>query len=102
MKLLKKAVRNNDFDTINDEAKAISRWALKLTEYFPKNSNPHTSEALNLIWEEFEQFETREETQIKASERLQQAGINRNSKAAAKAYSELAQSCKACLDDYRE
>lgn len=102
MKLLKKAVRKNDFDMIAQEAMAINSWATKLTDHFPENSNPHPSEALNLIWQEFENFEARAESQTEASERLHQAGLNRDAKGASKALSELAQSCKGCHDDYRE
>lgn len=102
MKLLKKAVRKNDFDTIAQEALAINLWATKLTDHFPKNSNPHPSEALDRIWQEFEKFEARAEFQSKASEQLHQAGLNRDAKGAGAALSELAQSCKGCHDDYRE
>ncbi len=102
MKSLKKAVRKNDFDTVAQEAMAINQWARKLTTYFPEGSNQHPSEALNLIWQEFDQFEVRAETQIKASEQLQKAGLGKDAASAAKAYSDLAKSCKACHDDYRE
>ena len=102
MKLLKKAVRKNDFDAIAQEAMAINLWATKLTDHFPENSNPHPSEALDRIWQEFGRFEERAEAQSKASEQLQQAGANRDAKGAAKALSDLAQSCKGCHDDYRE
>ena len=102
MKSLKKAVRKNDFDTVAQEAKAINQWARKLTTYFPEGSNQHPSEALTLIWQEFDQFEIRAETQIKASEQLQKAGLRKDAAGAAKAYSDLAKSCKACHNDYRE
>ena len=102
MKSLKKAVRKNDFDTVAQEAKAINQWARKLTTYFPEGSNQHPSEALTLIWQEFDQFEIRAETQIKASEQLQKAGLRNDAAGAAKAYSDLAKSCKACHNDYRE
>ena len=102
MKLLKKAVRKNDFDTVAQEALAVNRWATKLTDHFPENSNQHPSEALDRIWQEFEKFEARAESQTAASERLHQAGLNRDAKGAATALSDLAQSCKGCHDDYRE
>ena len=102
MKLLKKAVRKNDFNTIAQEAMAINRWAMELTDHFPEGSNPHPSEALNVIWEEFTQFESRADAQARASEQLQNAAVNRDAKGVAKALSDLAQSCKGCHDDYRE
>lgn len=102
MKLLKTAVKNKDFETITREAASINRWSNKLTNLFPEGSNQHPSEALNLIWQEFDKFEIRAERQIDASERLNQAGLARDAKAATKAFSELAKSCKACHEDYRE
>jgi len=102
MKLLKKAVRNKDFDVIVKEAGSIHRWAEKLTTYFPEGSNPHPSEALDLIWKEIDRFELRAVDQLEASGRLRQAGMERDSEAAASDFSELGKSCKACHNDYRE
>ncbi|MGH1460763.1 MAG: c-type cytochrome [Neptuniibacter sp.] len=102
MKLLKKAVRNKDFDTIVEEAESIHRWAAKLTTYFPEGSNPHPSEALDLIWKELDRFELRAVDQLEASGRLRKAGVAKDANGAATAFSELGQSCKACHDDYRE
>lgn len=102
MKLLKTAVKNKDFETITREAASIKHWSNKLTELFPEGSNQHPSEALNLIWQEFDKFEIRAERQIDASERLHKAGLARDAKSAIKAFSELAKSCKACHEDYRE
>lgn len=102
MKLLKKAVRSNDFAIINQEAGSIHRWAIQLIDHFPEGSNPPPSEALDLIWEEFEQFKNSANRQIKASAALQQAGLNGDSEKAAKAFAELAKSCKGCHDSYRD
>lgn len=102
MKILKKAVRNKDFETIVEEAQSIHRWASKLTTYFPEGSNQHPSEALDLIWTELDRFELRAVDQLEASDRLIGAGKSRDAGEAAAAFVELGKSCKACHDDYRE
>ncbi len=102
MKLLKSAVKHKDFETVASEAASINSWSKKLTSLFPEGSNQHPSEALNLIWQEFDQFEIRAEKQMDASELLHNAALARDAKAATKAFSELAKSCKACHEDYRE
>lgn len=102
MKLLKKAVRNKDFGIVVNEAESIHRWAVKLTTYFPEGSNPHPSEALDLVWEEFDQFELRAVAQIEASNRLRQAGEVKDADGAVTAFLELGKACKACHEDYRE
>lgn len=102
MKLLKKAVRNNDFDTIVVEAESIHRWAAKLTTYFPEGSNPHPSEALDLIWKEFDRFELLAVDQLEGAGRLRQAGEAKDANGAATVFTELGQSCKVCHDDYRD
>lgn len=102
IKLLKSAVKNKDFDTIAREAASINKWALQLTSLFPKGSNQHPSEALDLIWKEFSKFEVRAQKQIVTSDRLHKAALAGDAKASAKAFSELANSCKACHDEFRE
>lgn len=102
MKVLKKAVRNKEFKVVAREAESIHRWAEKLTGHFPEGSNPPPSEALDLIWKEFERFEQRASDQIKASDKLYKAGLAEDAQGVAKAFSALAKTCKACHDDYRE
>lgn len=102
MKRLKKAVKHNDFVIVAKEAESINHWALKLIKHFPSGSNSAPSEALDLIWEEFDRFELKAMEQIEASDRLREAGLAGDAKGAASAFSALAKSCKACHDDYRK
>jgi cytochrome c556 len=102
MKAIKTALRASDFDTIASEASSINTWANNLVEHFPEGSNPPPSEALGLIWEEFEQFKDRAGAQIDASFELREAAESRDIEASTQSFSDLAQSCKACHDDYRE
>ena len=102
MKAIKNALRAHDFDTIAAEANLINVWANNLVDHFPDGSNPPPSEALGLIWDEFEQFKDRAGAQIDASSQLRAAAENRDMDASTQSFSDLAQTCKACHDDYRE
>jgi len=102
MKAIKSALRAGDFDTISAEASSINIWANNLVDHFPDGSNPPPSEALGRIWEEFEQFKDRAGAQVDASSQLLVAAENRDIDGSTESFSELAQTCKACHDDYRE
>jgi len=102
IKVLKKALKAQDFAVITKEATAINRWAKQLTKAFPIGSNPHPSEALDSIWQEFDQFEHKAKAQINASENLRKAGMSQDIKDARAAFEQLTKSCKSCHENYRE
>jgi len=102
MKLLKTAVRSEDFATIAMESKGLEQWFSRLEEQFPAGSNPKPSEALDLIWVEFDRFSSISQDATNASRALLRAADERDTALAKEAFSELAASCKACHDDYRE
>lgn len=102
IKVLKQALKEQDFKTITKEATAINLWARKLTTLFPEGSNAHPSEALDLIWQEFDRFEEKAKEQITASRKLINAGNDENEKASISAFKELATTCKSCHNKYRE
>ncbi len=102
IKILKSAIEKKDFATITKEAESINLWAKQLTASFPTGSNPHPSEALNIIWQEFDLFENEAEAQIRASEKLMKAAMAQDSEATTAAFKELANTCKSCHNSYRE
>jgi cytochrome c556 len=102
MKVLKSAVREADFASIAGEAETLNLWFTQLDNYFPEGSNPKPSEALDLIWEEFDTFSSLGQDSANASTALLRAANEGDEDLAREAFSELAASCKACHDDYRE
>jgi len=102
MKTLKGAVRSADFATIAGEAEALNLWFNQLDNYFPQGSNPKPSEALDLIWEEYDRFSSHGQDSANASAALLRAANEGDEDLAREAFSELAASCKACHDDYRD
>ena len=102
MKVLKSAVRGADFASIAGEAETLNLWFTQLDNYFPQGSNPKPSEALDLIWEEYDRFSSLGQDSANASAALLRAANEGDEELAREAFSELAASCKACHNDYRE
>lgn len=102
MKVLKSALRSQDFATVSTEAQSLQSWFGDLERYFPEGSNAKPSEALDVIWQEFDRFSAIAEQSRDASAALLQAAQKQNSSAAMDAFSDLGASCKSCHDDYRE
>ena len=102
MKVLKGAVRRSDFSVIAREAQRLNVWFAKLDGYFPEGSNTKPSEALDLIWQEYDPFSSLGRDSSNASAALLRAADQGNTDQAREAFFELASSCKACHDDYRE
>ena len=102
MKNLKGAVRASDFNAIETEATSLNAWFSDLERYFPEGSNAKPSEALDIIWQDFDQFSAIAQQSRDASANLVNAAQSSNQPAAIDAFSDLGASCKACHDDYRE
>lgn len=102
MKILKSTVRSSDFATIAREAETLNLWFENLDGYFPAGSNPKPSEALDLIWQEYDRFSSITRDSANASAALLRGANEGDAELTREAFSELAASCKACHDDYRE
>lgn len=102
MRTLKSAIRSEDFTTIEREASSLALWFSDLDSRFPAGSNPSPSEALDIIWEEFDQFSSIANDTRNSARMLAQAAINSDTETAKSSYFDLAASCKACHNDYRE
>lgn len=102
MKTLKSAVRSSEFATVAREAETLNLWFENLDTYFPVGSNPRPSEALDVIWQEFDRFSSIGRDSANASAALLRGANEGDAELIREAFSELAASCKACHDDYRE
>lgn len=102
MKALKGAVSDGDFATIAGEAQSLNLWFTNLDNYFPEGSNPKPSEALDLIWQEYDRFTSLRQDAENASAALLRAANEGDQASAREAFSELNASCKACHNDYKE
>jgi cytochrome c556 len=84
-------------------AREISGHGEKVPQLFPKNSNPNPSEALNAIWENWQDFESQGRQLVAAAEAL--AAKFEKAETAKEVSSEfrvLAGTCKSCHQTYRK
>lgn len=102
MRTLKTAVRAEDYSTISAEAESLQAWFSDLERYFPKGSNAKPSEALDVIWQDFDRFSGIAQQSRDASSALLKAAQTKDKSATMDAFSDLGASCKSCHDDYRE
>ncbi len=90
-------VRNADF--------LVRHGGDAMTRMFPVGSNPHPSEALPTIWEEWPKFENLAQDLTRKASALRtvaQTPSANPSDAAIRHFRDTARTCKACHDDFRQ
>ena len=102
MKAIKQAIKAPDFQTITLESVKLVKWGDKMLNYFPEGSNQKPSEAMPLIWKEWSRFDDHRLTYLEHSNTLMESAKEQDLDAVINAYGELAKSCKACHDKYKD
>ena len=102
LKVIAAAIKAEDFNAIDAPAKTIAQWGDEMVRYFPEGSNPAPSEALDVIWQEMDQFTAMAEANANAAKRLQQLAISGDQSKIKPAFNELVGSCKACHQKFRQ
>jgi len=91
-----------DINLLAKQAQRIKEHSLNLLDYFPPDSLQKPTEALPAIWENWDDFEKRNEVLRVESQKLLDTVETGEEKAIAKQFSAIAKSCKACHKDYRK
>lgn len=89
-------------DEAANAAKQIAAHASAIPGQFPEGSNPHPSEALDAIWQDWDRFVEIAENLHKEAEKL--AGLARSAQAAggiAGQFTEVGKTCSACHEAFR-
>ena len=102
LKKIAAAIKVQDFNAIDAPAQVIAQWGDEMARYFPEGSNPPPSEALDIIWQDMDQFEAMADANAKAAKRLQQLAISGDQSKIKPAFNELVGSCKACHQKFRQ
>lgn len=102
MKTIKQAIKAPDFQTITLESEKLVKWGNEMLNYFPVGSNQKPSEAMPLIWQEWSRFDAHRQTYLLNSITLVESAAVQDLDAVRDAYGELAKSCKACHDRYKD
>ena len=91
-----------DAEQLASHAQQISNHSKKLLDYFPQGSLQKPTEALPRIWENWDDFQNRNETFQMESEKLMSTIDQGDKKAIAKQFTTVGKSCKSCHQDYRK
>lgn len=104
LKAIKFAFKKGNADDIAKNAEAIRAWSAEMIDYFPEGSNQKPSEALDVIWQDFEGFTLAAKASEDAASRLKSlAEMTPDDKAAlVTAIKDLAASCSSCHRQYRK
>lgn len=94
---------SDDASLIAQKASEIEAWANEMVNFFPEGSNQAPSEALPIIWKEFDRFTELANANAKAAANLKtlaQSGADTNT--LINGFKALGKTCKDCHNDFKE
>jgi cytochrome c556 len=94
---------SDDAALIAQKASEIEAWANEMVNFFPEGSNQAPSEALPIIWKEFDRFTELANANAKAAANLKtlaQSGADTNT--LINGFKALGKTCKDCHNDFKE
>jgi len=100
MKQLK--TRLDDPANASELANRLLDWAQVIPDYFPVDSNPPPSEALDRIWDEFAAFEQAARDYQEATQAFIDVASQNASGELPTAYRAIGQACKDCHNRYKD
>jgi len=102
LKSIRRLIRDGALDDIVPLAEEIRAWAVRIPEYFPEGSGAAPSEAAPAIWEDVEGFRKSARSHAQAAEALSILARSGDIAGLNDAFGELAGSCKACHQRFRQ
>ena len=102
LKAIAAAIKAQEFNAIDAPAQLIAQWGDEMVRYFPEGSNPPPSEALDVIWQDMDQFKAMAEANANAAKRLQKLVMAGDHAKIKPAFNELVGSCKSCHQKFRQ
>ena len=102
LKSIRRLIRDGETEAIVPLAEEIRAWAARIPEYFPEGSGGAPSEAADTIWEDFEGFRDAARRHEDAAEALVKLARNGDISRLNQAFGEVAGTCKACHQRFRQ
>lgn len=101
-KAIKKAVKANDFTTIEAEAKEIAANMEKIPDLYPKGSTSEKSRAKPAIWEKWDSFTQKVTTMKTAAEKLADAAMAKDEQEVSAQVKGFGKNCGSCHKPFRK
>ena len=103
LKAIQAAIPQGDTATIAASAQRVADWSARMLDYFPEGSDEGDTKARAEIWFDFDVFTERAKDAENAALSLVALANNRaNSGALAGGLKALADTCKACHQDFKD
>ena len=102
MKAIATAIGREDYQTVVNQAKTISKWAQKIASYFPEGSGFGDTKARAEIWANFDNFTALSRVNETAANNLAIAAESGDPGAMMAGLKNLGSSCKACHKTYKD
>lgn len=99
---IKKALRGDDFASVQGTASSLRDWARIMPDYFPEGSGSAPSEASPRIWEEFGAFKAAAKNHENAATMLMEVAEAGDKDASIAAFKTLAGTCSSCHKQFRQ
>jgi len=102
LKAIRRLIRDGDAESVVPLADEIRAWAARIPEYFPEGSGGAPSEAADTIWEDFEGFRNAARRHEDVAEALVKLARNGEVSRLNQAFGDVAETCKACHQRFRQ
>jgi len=102
LKAIRRLIRDGDAEPVVPLADEIRAWAARIPEYFPEGSGGAPSEAADTIWQDFKGFRDAARRHEDAAEALVKLARNGDVSRLNQAFGEVAGTCKACHQRFRQ
>ena len=102
LKSIRRLIRDGENEAIVPLAEEIRAWAARIPEYFPEGSGGAPSEAADTIWQDFKGFRDAARRHEDAAEALVKLARNGDISRLNQAFGDLAGTCKACHQRFRQ
>ena len=96
LKAIRAAMKNNDMETISQNADKVAAWFAVMPSYFPEGSGEGDTKASPQIWNDWDKFTRFSAEAEQFAVDLSTAAKNNDKKAVKEDFSNVAGTCKSC------
>ena len=99
LRAIQTQINEGDFEAIAAGGRNIADWAIKMPDFFPEGSE--SAGALDAIWLDFEDFQSKAAANKEAALKLEQAAGTKDAGQIMAAVQKLSGTCKSCHRSFK-